>query len=94
MLQEQTRVSDGHKLIMTERNRVELTGVTEVISFDNQQIELETVAGAVTFGGEELRVKRLTLEKGEVELEGHIGEIIYHESRKGKAGNLLSRLFR
>lgn len=94
MLQEPNRVTDSHKLIMTERKQVELTGVTEVISFDNQQIELETVAGAVTFGGEELRVKRLTLEKGEVELEGHIREIVYHESRKGKAGNMLSRLFR
>ena len=46
------------------------------------------------FTGEDLHVKRLTLEKGEVELEGRICEIIYHESRKEKtAGGVLSRLF-
>ena len=43
---------------------------------------------------EDLHVKRLTLEKGEVELEGKICEIVYHESRKEKtAGGVLSRLF-
>ena len=95
MLQEPNRPAQSHRLIMTDRRKVELTGVTEVVSFDNQEIELETVEGAVRFGGEELHVKRLTLEKGEVELEGRICEITYHESQKGKtAGGMFGRLFR
>ena len=65
-----------------------------MVSFDNKEIELETIVGAVRFAGEDLHVKRLTLEKGEVELDGRICEIIYHESRKEKtAGGVLSRLF-
>ena len=85
----------GHKLIMEGRERVELTGVTEVISFDNEEIRLETVAGAMRFGGEDLHVKRLTLERGEVTLEGHINEICYYESSHSKsAGSFISRLFR
>ncbi len=95
MLQEQSRPVNAHKLIMQNRQKVDLTGITEVISFDNKVIELETVEGAVRFAGEGLHVKRLTLEKGEVELEGRIQEIIYHESQKAKtAGGMLSRLFR
>lgn len=95
MLQEQTRPVAAHKLTMQNREKVDLTGVTEVVSFDNKIIELETVDGAVRFAGDGLHVKRLTLEKGEVELEGRIEEIIYHESRKAKtAGGVLSRLFR
>lgn len=97
MLQEPGRVTQNqnHKLTMNNRNKVELTGVTEVVSFDNQLIELETTEGAVRFTGNDLHVKRLTLERGEVELEGRVREIIYHESRKGKtAGGALSRLFR
>ncbi len=95
MLQEQSRPVNAHKLIMQNRQKVDLTGITEVISFDNKVIELETLEGAVRFAGEGLHVKRLTLEKGEVELEGHIQEIVYHESQKAKtAGGMLSRLFR
>ena len=94
MLQESSRPVTAHKLEMQNRNHVDLTVITEVVSFDNKEIELETVEGAVRFAGEDLHVKRLTLEKGEVELEGRICEIIYHESRKEKtAGGVLSRLF-
>ena len=79
MLQESSQPVTAHKLEMQNRNHVDLTGITE---------------GAVRFAGEDLHVKRLTLEKGEVELEGRICEIIYHESRKEKtAGGVLSRLF-
>ena len=93
MLQESSRPVTAHKLEMQNRNHVDLTGITEVVSFDNKEIELETIEGAVRFTGEDLHVKRLTLEKGEVELEGRICEIIYHESRKEKtAGGVLSRL--
>lgn len=84
MLQESSQPVTAHKLEMQNRNHVDLTGITEVVSFDNKEIELETIEGAVRFAGEDLHVKRLTLEKGEVELEGRICEIIYHESRKEK----------
>lgn len=95
MLQEQGRPAQSHKLIMTDRNKVELTGVTEVVSFDDQEMELETIDGAVRFGGEGIRVKRLTLERGEIELEGKICEIVYHESQKGRtAGGMFRRMFR
>lgn len=95
MVQEQSRTQIGQKLVMQDREKVELTGVTEVISFDNKEIMLETIEGVVRFAGENLHVKRLTLERGEVALEGRINEITYHESQKDKtAGSVLSRLFR
>ncbi len=95
MVQEQARSQTGQKLVMQNREKVELTGVTEVISFDNKEIMLETNQGVARFTGENLHVKRLTLERGEVALEGKINEITYHESQKNKtAGSVLSRLFR
>ncbi len=95
MMQEQSQSPSAHKLVMEGRERVELTGVTEVISFDSEEIHLETTQGALRFGGEGLHVKRLTLERGEVMLEGHIQEIAYYESSRDKtAGSFISRLFR
>lgn len=94
MLEEQNRKETVHKLNMTGRSWVEVTGVTEVISFDNAEVHLETTQGAVRFSGEGLHVKRLTLEKGEVNLEGKINEIVYYRSSSEKtAGGILRRLF-
>ena len=76
MVQEQThgqaRSQSAHRLVMQDRGRVELTGVTEVVSFDKKEIILETVEGVLHFEGDELHVKRVTLERGEVDLEGRI----------------------
>jgi len=95
MIQEQTKNQIEHKLTMLNRKRVDLTGVTEVVSFDSKEVVLETIDGALHFGGEDLHVKRLTLERGEIVLEGRIQEISYHESAKDKtAGSILGRLFR
>lgn len=93
--QKQPRTQTGQKLVMQNRERVELTGVTEVISFDNKEILLETVEGALQFTGENLHVKRLTLERGEVIVEGRVNSLAYHESQKDRtAGSFLGRLFR
>lgn len=95
MLQESARMISSHELKMSNREKVHITGVTEVNSFDNQEIELITTQGAVRFEGEDLHVKQLTLEKGEVAIEGRIREIIYHEASQEKtAKGILSRLFR
>ena len=91
----QTRNQTTHRLLMQDRKRVELTGVTEVISFDKKEIILETVEGVLRFEGEELHVKRVTLERGEVDIEGQFRGLLYQESDKDKtAGSLISRLFR
>lgn len=95
MIQEPLKNQTEHKLVMLDRKRVDLTGVTEVISFDSKEVVLETIDGALRFGGEDLHVKRLTLERGEIALEGRVQEISYHESAKDKtAGSILGRLFR
>lgn len=91
---EPERTEAVHKLNMTGRSWVEVTGVTEVISFDSEQIQLETTQGAVKFSGEGLHVKRLSLERGEADLEGKINEILYFKSSQEKsAGGVLRRLF-
>lgn len=84
-----------HEIRMYDRRRAAVTGVKEVISFDNNEILLETIRGALAFRGNNLHVRRLTLEKGEVDLEGEIGEVKYSESHGVKeAGSFIGKLFR
>ena len=78
------------------RKAAELTGVKEVVSFDAKEVVLSTTMGALVIHGNDLFVKRLTVEKGEVDLEGQVDSFIYTD-KPGKAGEgdtLLKRLFR
>lgn len=85
-----------HKLLLQGRKLTELTGVKEVVSFDAKEVVLNTTMGALIIRGNDLLVKRLTVEKGEVDLEGLVDSFVYAD-KPGKAGegeSLLKRLFR
>ena len=70
--------------------------MTDVISFDIAEVLLETELGMLQIKGADLHVNRLSLEKGEIDLEGRIDSIQYSEiSDFKKSGeSLLNRLFR
>ena len=73
-----------------------VTGVLDVLSFDLDEILLETEQGMLMVKGTDLHVNRLSVEKGEVDLSGNIDSIAYSSTAQtGKQGeNFLSRLFR
>lgn len=72
-----------------------MTGIREVISFDAGEIILDTEQGIMILKGEDLHVNRLTLEKGEVEIDGRIDGIMYtdQEEKKKSRENFLAKLF-
>ena len=78
-----------------DRSRATVSGVKEVVSFDGNEILLETTKGILGVHGENLHVKRLNLEKGEVDLEGDINELKYSDSHSIKeAGSFFGKLFK
>ena len=81
-----------HKLTLNERKSLTLTGVTEVVSFDEQAVALKTQMGLLTVHGEQLQLKNLSLEGGQAAVEGKIAALIYEEPRQ--EGSWISRLFR
>lgn len=84
----------NHKLCLEGRKRLTLTGVKEVISFDAKEVILDTVQGMLLLRGDEMNVTRLLVEKGEVDLEGHIDSLVYTERKGKKRGeSLAKRLF-
>lgn len=85
-----------HKIQVTSRNRANITGVNDVLSFDAGEILLATEQGILMIRGQELHVNRLTLEKGEVDVDGRIDSMTYSdETDYGKsAETFISRLFK
>ena len=85
-----------HKMNMVNRKVCNLTGIVDVIAFDVGEILLETDMGMLMMKGSDLHVKRLNLEKGEVDVEGRIDSMTYseHANVGTKTESFFSRLFR
>lgn len=85
----------AHKLILSARKTALITGVIDVLSFDPNEVLLETELGTLMIRGEELHVSRLDLEKGEVDIDGTTDSLTYSNGHQtSKNGNsLLKKLF-
>ena len=75
----------SHTLAMENRQRALLTGVSEVLGFDEGQVILMTDSGEIALTGEGLHVTRLMLEEGQVAVEGKIDSVFdtQHSRRRG-----------
>lgn len=77
----------GQRIVVTGRSSVEITNVRGVVSFDEEEIVLETGTGKLTVEGEELRITVLSLENGVVSALGKINGIVWlNENRERRSG--------
>lgn len=85
-----------HKIQVISRNQSNITGVNDVLSFDAGEILLETEQGILMIRGQELHVNRLTIDKGEIDVDGRIDSLTYSDQTGyGKSGEtFMSRLFK
>ena len=83
-MEEKVRVKRPHRLNMEDRKRIDFTGITDVVSFDPVKVVLEG-----------LHVNRLSVEKGELDLDGRVDSVCYSEAgMKNKQDSFMSRLLR
>lgn len=80
-----------HKLTLNERRQLTMTGVTEVVSFDDTTVMLRTSLGTLMIQGRELKLKTLSLDGGQVAVDGVVSTLIYEEPRE--RGGWSRRLF-
>lgn len=83
-----------HKIIMTNREKMTVSGVEDVDSFDDDSIILYTAEGIMTVKGANLRINRLNVEDGELEVEGEIDSITYSDDHRKEKTGLLSKIFK
>ena len=93
-MEERTGIRD-HACRLENRNAASLTGVREVVSFDENQVVMDTDMGLLTIKGKDLHVSRLTVEKGELEVEGQVDRLAYasYEAYRKTGQSILARLF-
>lgn len=79
-MEDTKRVQGNHRIVLTGRKTAVISGVMDVLSFDTKEVLLETDMGILLLKGDDLHVNRLTLEKGEVDLDGRIDSVVYSEN--------------
>ena len=73
-----------HRLSLDQRSQLTMTGVTEVVSFDDSAVILRTELGTLVVQGRELQLKTLSTDGGQVAVQGNVASLVYEEpSRKG-----------
>lgn len=84
-----------HNVILEDRSRLTVSGVSDVDSFDEQTVIVFTQMGELTVKGEDLHINRLSLEMGELAVEGDIASLSYTDrAQKPQQGSFWGRVFR
>ena len=82
-----------HHVILEGRSRLSVAGVEDVESFDEQSVVCSTSMGALIVKGENLHIDKLSIEDGELSIEGSINAIEYEDTAQ-RGGGFWSRMFR
>ena len=92
-MEEKTKsASFPHSVCADSRKKLKITGVSDVESFDEYEIVLNTTEGVLIIEGRELHMERLTLDSGEVIVTGQL-DLLKYENAPVKKDGLLARLF-
>jgi len=90
------KVESRHKIIIDQRSTAIITGVVDVVSFDELSVIADTESGVVVIKGANLHISNLNLDRGELDLDGEINSVVYDiRSNYGKnKQSLLSKIFK
>lgn len=83
-------------LILENRGKLSISGVLDVLSFDDQVVIVETELGLLTVKGENLRINKLSIDTSEVIVEGDISSLTYSDSKtlEKSKGSFISKIFK
>jgi len=83
---ERSRPGLPHQIVLEDREELTITGVEEVESFDESSIVLSTVRGGLEVQGEGLHIEKLSLDGGDLKVEGTIHALIYGAQERERGG--------
>ena len=97
MIEERKSISTNiiQNIVLENREKLSISGVLDVLSFDDQVVILETELGLLTVKGENLRINKLSIDTSEVVVEGEINHLGYSEKEFDKKNNgFLGKIFK
>ena len=82
-----------HRLTLDGRDKLTVSGVEDVERFDENEIVMNTTDGVLIVNGENLHIGKLSLDGGELHVDGRVDALSYEDGAVAHGGGLLSRLF-
>lgn len=87
-------LSAPHHVVIEERKSLTVSGVEDVERFDESTIVLSTSKGTMVVTGEDLHIEKLSLDGGDLKVEGQVDAVTYEDDGGGGRGGFLARLLR
>ena len=87
-------LSAPHHVVIEERKSLTVSGVEDVERFDENTIVLSTSKGTMVVTGEDLHIEKLSLDGGDLKVEGEVDAVTYEDDGGGGRGGFLARLLR
>lgn len=84
----------SHIVNIDNRQRVDITGVIEVITFNEQNVVLNTVLGGLNIKGKNMKVNKLNVDNGDMSIEGEVQSLTYVSKEVGEKESFVKKLFK
>ena len=82
-------------IVLENRNKLNVSGIKDVISFDDELVIIETELGLLTVKGNNLKINKLSIDTGDVSVEGEISNLGYSDpTKKSQEQGLFSKIFK
>ncbi|MCI5537221.1 MAG: sporulation protein YabP [Oscillospiraceae bacterium] len=93
-MNEENKIKFPHNVFLEDRKKLSVSGVNDIGSFDDETIVAYTDMGELTVRGEGLHINKMSVDTGELSVEGEISALIYSENENPKKnGGFFARLF-
>ena len=90
-MSENTTATEKNDILIRSRKHIDITGVRDVISFDEREVVMVTNGGDMTVEGEDLKIGVLDTEKGVVSVDGKISAVVYYDEAPSGKHKLFGR---
>lgn len=96
MIMENNKIvkNQNHNLNMINRQKLDITGVVNVINFNEEQINLSTIMGQMIIKGKNMKINRLNVDNGDMCIEGEIIGINYLNKQSNNSESIFKKLFK
>lgn len=84
----------SHIVHIDNRQRIDVSGVTKVVTFNENSVVLNTIMGSIEIKGKSMRVNKLNVDTGDMLIEGEVHSLVYLSKDKGIKGSTLKKLFK
>jgi sporulation protein YabP len=88
------KVLSNHSIHMDNRKRLDITGVTEVLTFNEDLVVINTVMGGMNIKGRGMKVNKLNVDNGEMSIDGEFQSLIYTNKDNATRESFLKKMFK